>query len=95
MNPMFGSYGMGYNPYMMGYGSPAYGVGHEWLMGHPAYGAGHQMMGYPCCGGMMHHHEHPIHHHAHHAHHYHGHPLNTQVQSQNMSLHMMPGMMVN
>jgi hypothetical protein len=74
-------YGMGYDPYMMGYG-------------HPSYGMWDGMTGYGCpsCGlGYHHYPHHHMHHYDHHHHgHYHIQPQNTQIQS--MSLHM-PGMM--
>ncbi|WP_213094742.1 hypothetical protein [Bacillus sp. FJAT-49736] len=81
-------YGMGVNPYMMGYGYPSsYGMGYP-MMGYPSYGMMHDP--YHHCG----HHHWGHHHHGHH--HHHGYPENTQMQAQSMSLHMgMPGMMYN
>jgi hypothetical protein len=65
-------YGMGYHPYMMGYG-------------HPSYGMWDGSVGYPSCG--IGHYVFPHYHYGHHHHDlYYGHPQNIQIQS--MSLQM-------
>jgi hypothetical protein len=78
-------YGIGYDPYMMGYGHPSYGMwGGMTGCGCPSYGVGYHH--YP------HHHMH--HYYGHHHGHHHIHPQNTQIQL--MSLNMpMPGMTTN